>query len=95
MPVDALGVLLVAVPVLLKELTDGDLVLHVPMQVLALLSLAADLLEPVHAHLLLELGQVRLLDDRRHNVLQFTNTCDGRLPLRSGPSEHLGRRAKL
>lgn len=51
--VDALGVLLVAVTPFLEEAADGDLVLDVHVQVLAGVSLATNLFQPVYAHLLL------------------------------------------
>ena len=60
MSVDALGVLQVTMTVLFEEFAYWNFVLHVSMQVLALVSLSTNFFEPVHAHFCLALSSVGL-----------------------------------
>jgi len=59
MSVYTLGVLLVAVAIFFEELTDWNFVFTIHMQVLAVVALSTRLFQPMHAHFLLQLRQVR------------------------------------
>ena len=59
MSVYTLGVLLVAVAIFFEELTDWNFVLAIHVQILAVVSLSARLFQPMHAHFLLQLRQIR------------------------------------
>ena len=78
--IDALRVLLMAVPVLLEELADGDLVLLVHVEVFAGVALPTLLLQPVNTYLLLEFSLIRLRDERRDERLELVQRrCRSRL----------------
>ena len=53
MPVDTLSVLLVTVTILFEKLAYWYLIWIIHMQILAIISFLANILEPVNAHLLL------------------------------------------
>ena len=57
--IDALSVLLVANAILFEKLTDGDPLLDVHVKVLAVVSLGAHFLQPIHAYLLFQLSTIR------------------------------------
>ena len=59
MSVHTLGVLLVAVAIFFEELTDWNFVLAIHVQILAVVSFSTRLFQPMHAHFLLQLRQVR------------------------------------
>jgi len=59
MAVYTLGVLLMAVAIFFEELTDRNFVLTIHVQILAVVSLSTCLFQPMHAHFLLQLRQVR------------------------------------
>lgn len=63
------SILLIAMTALFKEAANRNLFFDIAMQILALVTLAAYLLKPVHADLLLELGLVRQRIERLNYLL--------------------------
>ena len=63
--------LLIAVAALLEEPADGDLVFDIAVQILALIALPTDILEPVHADFLLELLHIGSRFKRNDHLLEL------------------------
>ena len=72
-PIDTVRVHLVTHSIFLEELTDGNLLLVVKVQILAVVALSAHLFEPVDAHLFLALVFVWFRRDRADNHVKLIN----------------------
>ena len=60
MPVNTLGVLLVAVAILFEKLADGDFILDIPVEVFTYVTFSTNFFKPMNAYFLLKFCSIWL-----------------------------------